>query len=203
MPPAGPALPGAAPLPDHHPERIARDWTRRFGGGLTLGAGAPYGVFGGYFDWNLSRLVNLNAGLGIGGTFGFAFGLNAFVRPTTWGRWAPYVGGGFSINATPGDYRASLGSYLDVPDVSAWLNVEGGIEHRFSNGFFLRGGAGFSWLLNTASFTNREYAGYYGPMYDPAAIGWGPVAAADAHDDGNFWVMPYIHFDVGIHANIF
>src|SRR5262249_51194601 len=159
-----------------------------------VGVGAPLGFVGAYFEWNLSRLVGLTAGAGFGGTFGPALALGTYIRPAQWGRWAPVLGGGYSVNFTPGGYVRD--PQITGPTVSNWLNGEAGIEYRSPRGVLFRTMVGYTMLLNTGDFTNHDFDGHYGPASGPS-IGNNPVSAADAHDRGQVLHFPFVHIDLG------
>ena len=105
-----------------------------------------------------------------------------------------YVGIGISGNATPANWVFSQN--LSAPPWSAWFNLEIGIEYRAQNGVFLRVGLGPTILMNTGYFTNLDAFGFYGPTTS-GSIGFGPVAAADAHDQGVALALFMLHFDIG------
>lgn len=181
------------------PEALANIWSRRLALGGTFGIGSPLGVLGAFVEYNLSRLIGLTTGVGIGGTFGPAIAAGAYVRPTTWGRWAPVVGLGYSMNFTPG--RFFNDPYIRAPGLSHWTNLEAGMEYRSPRGVLFRMMLGHTIMLNTGDFTNQDYMGRYGPLNGPN-VGFDPVSAADAHDEGMALHFTYFHVDLGFLFNL-
>lgn len=176
------------------PEAIAASWNRRFAIGATVGVGSPLGLAGAWLDVNVSRWVGITGGAGLGGTFGPAVGFGIQGRLGFWDRWGVYTGIGLSTNFTLQQYLTHPA--LRAPSNSWWTNFEAGVEYRARSGVLVRGGVGYALLLNTGDFENRESMGYYGPRGN-VAVGYDPVSAADAHDQGLAFGMLYTHLDVG------
>jgi hypothetical protein len=70
------------------------------------------------------------------------------------------------------------------------------MEFRARNGIFLRFAVGYTVMLNTGAFTNRDFGGYYGEL-GHSVVGFDPVSAADAHDNGVAMSFLFTHVDLG------
>jgi hypothetical protein len=190
-----PTLPTPPRAASDSPEAIEASWKKRWMGGVTVGVGSPLGLVGAWVGLNLSRHVDLTAGLGIGGSFGMAMALGVDWRPWIIGRWAVYGGAGLSMNFTPDEWRDHPA--LQAPERSGWLNLEVGAEYRAAGGAFFRAGIGHAVMLNTGEFTHQEFDGSYGPAFY-TGTGNDPVGAADAHDEGRAFSTFFLHLDVGM-----
>jgi hypothetical protein len=197
-------------LPEDNPARIAASWQRRFAILASFGIGSPLGVLGAAIEYNFGPVIGASVGAGVGGWFGPAIAFEGYVRPIRWGRWAPFLGVGYSFNFTPGQYT-DPNSGLNASSLSHWLNAEIGMEYRSFRGVLFRFGLGNALLMNTGDFTNVDFtpsafgagpsgcfsaASHYGPCSNHS-VGFDPVTAADAHDEGHVLDFAYFHLDLG------
>jgi hypothetical protein len=167
-------------------------WRRHLGIGLTVGCGSPIGLFGVFAEADFHPAFGLTFGGGAGGTFGPSIAVGAVTRPFRAGPFAPVLGLSYSTNFTPAQYRSDPS--LAAPANSHWLNIELGGELRLARGIALRLGVGWAIMLNTGEFTNQQVGPQYGPLSN-VAVGWDPVSAADAHDEGHALGFPFVHLD--------
>ena len=178
---------------------FARRWRSHLGLGVTVGAGSPLGVIGGFVEANFHPAIGLMIGGGSGGTFGPAIGGTVHVRPFRIDGFAPYIALGFSTNFIPAQYHSDPS--LVAPANAWWINLELGAEYRLPRNFALRLGVGWAILLNTGAFTNQQVGPQYGPLSN-TELGWDPVSAADSHDEGHALGFPFAHLDALYHFGI-
>ncbi|MFO0558512.1 MAG: hypothetical protein U0269_10885 [Polyangiales bacterium] len=186
-------------LPNEEPDTPARQ-ERAFAPGLVFGAnagiGGPSGVLGAFVEAAPIRALSARLGAGIGLNFGPSIELGAIVRPTRWGRVAPIASLTYSTNFTPGSWRSILG--LSAAANSHWLTPALGVEIRLRPIVLLRAYVGAAVMLNTADFANYANGSWWGPSRPPSFIGFSPLSAADAHDEGRALVTPAIWVDIGV-----
>jgi hypothetical protein len=186
-------------LPNEGPDTPALQ-QRAFAPGLVFGAivgiGGPSGVLGAFVEAAPIRALSARLGAGIGLNFGPSIELGAIVRPTRWGRVAPIATLTYSTNFTPGNWRSILG--LSAASNSHWLTPALGVEIRLRPIVLLRAYVGAAVMLNTGDFTNYANGSWWGPSRPPSFIGFSPLSAADAHDEGRALVTPAIWVDVGV-----
>jgi hypothetical protein len=164
--------------------------------GANVSAGGPSGVLGAFVEVAPVRPLALRLGGGVGLNFGPSLELGAVLRPLRFGRWAPVASLTYSTNWTSNEYRALPG--LDAAENSHWLTPALGVELRLAPIIMLRISLGASVMLNTGDFSNRAFNRWWGPDRPPSTIGFSPVSAADAHDEGRALVVPAVWFDFGV-----
>jgi hypothetical protein len=186
-------------LPTDAPDTPARQ-ERAYAPGLVFGAnagvGAPSGVLGAFVEAAPLRALALRLGAGIGVNFGPSIEIGAVLRPLRWGRFAPVASLTYSTNFTPSSWRSLLG--LSAAANSHWITPAIGLELRLHPIILLRISVGAAVMANTGEFTNYANGRWWGPSRPPSFIGYSPLSAADAHDEGRALVTPAIWFDFGV-----
>lgn len=192
-PPALAVLPRDAP---DTPERQARAYAPGLVFGANAGVGAPSGLLGAFVEAAPLRALALRLGAGIGLNFGPSIELGAVLRPVRWGRFAPVASLTYSTNFTPNTWRSLQG--LSAAANSHWITPAIGLELRLPPILLLRISVGAAVMANTGEFTNYANGTWWGPSRPPSFIGYSPLSAADAHDEGRALVTPAIWFDFGV-----
>jgi hypothetical protein len=121
--------------------------------GVTAGIGTPTGYAGVALAWDPSPWFELEAGAGLGGRFGYAFGAMARLALPLLSSMRMGFGVGLSENVLTAHARGPDGEWPGAPTTSQWLNVEF-VQNDFMLGKtgFLRLSVGFAFLLNRGDF---------------------------------------------------
>ncbi|HEX4447700.1 MAG TPA: hypothetical protein VH044_13215 [Polyangiaceae bacterium] len=170
-PPAGDATPVAKATPTTEPDASAQEsapaeeaettpitpdpWvTSPFTIEAQLGLWAPLGLAGIAIDYAPAPIISFNLGAGLS-PFGPQLGLSTRVRVFRFGhraRFAPFVGGGFSLGPhEDGSYDFIDGGGFNADakwSTAYWANFETGMEMRFGQHTELRPFIGVAALLN-------------------------------------------------------
>lgn len=194
-----PSVPQHPVLPAETPDSPALQ-ERAFAPGIVFGAntgiGGPSGVLGAFVEAAPIRALSLRLGAGIGVNFGPSIETGALVRVARWGRVAPVLALTYSANFTASTWRSILG--LDAAANSHWMTPSIGVELRLRPIILLRFHVGAAVMLNTGDFSNYANGTWWGPSRPPSFLGYSPLSAADAHDEGRALVTPAIWVDVGV-----
>lgn len=162
--------------------------------GANVGVGGPSGILGAFAEVAPVRPVAARFGVGIGLNFGPSIEAGIIVRPLRFWRLAPLVSLTYSTNFTPDSWRRMTG--FVAPSNSHWVTPAIGLELRLRPIIMIRLSAGISTLMNTGEFSNVEAEGWYGPSRPPSTVGYSPLSAGDAHDEGRALVTPCVWLDV-------
>ncbi|MBL8685620.1 MAG: hypothetical protein JNK05_40965 [Myxococcales bacterium] len=169
-----------------------------YGPGLVLGAnvgvGGPSGILGAFAEIAPVRAIAARVGAGIGLNFGPSIETGVIVRPWRFWRLAPLVSLTYSTNFTPDSWQRMTG--LTAPSNAHWITPGIGLELRLRPIIMIRLNFGVPILLNTGEFSNVAANGWWGPSRPPNTVGFSPLSAADAHDEGRALVFPAVWLDV-------
>jgi hypothetical protein len=191
--PSSSAPPLVAPPPRR---RVPRD---RFASSLSVGGsagvGSPLGFLGAFVEYRPWRWISVNAGGGLGGTFGPAVAASLYLDPIGTRGWALGAGVSFSHN-----FSYVHGTIIEgrppLPAGTNWVSVELETQFRTSRHWFIRIGVGRAFMLDTQAF-NIATAAELETISLPSIPGVSPVDAirAAANNDNLFGTW-FVHIDV-------
>jgi hypothetical protein len=182
------------PEPPDTPEQQRQAYSAGLVLGAALGVGGPGGVLSAFVEVAPVRGVAARVGAGVGINFGPSVEVGAIVRPWQFWRLAPLVSLTYSTNFTPESWRRLTG--FQAPANSHWFTPGIGLELRLRPIIMLRLNFGVSVLMNTGEFSNVAANGWWGPARPPNSLGYSPLSAGDAHDEGRALVVPGVWFDL-------